>query len=83
MVLRIYINSSACVRIKEGEFLRTNSGVRQRCVTYTCLFNAYMGRVKKEGRIEVGNQKTVWVMIKHLLRYAKKKGSMKLNGNKN
>ena len=40
----MYIDSSACVRVKEGESerVRTGSGVKQGCMKSLWLFNEYM-----------------------------------------
>ena len=45
-----YFNILACVRIKgsEGEALRIDSGVRQRCTLSHWLFNVYKAAVLKE-----------------------------------
>ena len=44
----MYIDSSACVRVKEGESarFRIDSGVRQGCIMSPWLFNVYMDAVK-------------------------------------
>ena len=47
MVSRVYFNSLACVRVKEGESecFRIDSGVRQGCILSPWLFNVYMDAV--------------------------------------
>ena len=47
----MYVDSSACVRIKGGESeqFRIDSGVRQGYIMSTWLFNVYMDGVMKEG----------------------------------
>ena len=46
----MYVNSVACVRVKEGESegFRIDSGVRQGCIMCPWFFNMYMGTVMKE-----------------------------------
>ena len=46
----MYVDSSACVRVKEAEsdLFRINSGVRQACIMPPWLFNVYMDGVMKE-----------------------------------
>ena len=48
----MYVDSSACVRIKGGmsEQFRIDSGVRQGCIMSPWLFNVYMDGVMKEGK---------------------------------
>ena len=43
----IYIDSSACVRVKRGAIkqYRIDSGVRQGCILFPWLFNVYMDGV--------------------------------------
>ena len=43
----MYVDSSACVRVKggENELFRINSGVRQGCIRSLWLFNVYMNGV--------------------------------------
>ena len=47
----MYVDSSACVRLKggESEWFRMDSGVRQGCIISPWLFNIYMAGVMKEG----------------------------------
>ena len=53
-IKRMYVNSLACIRVKGGESksFRIKRDVRQNCVMYPWLFNAYMNAVMKE--VEVG-----------------------------
>ena len=46
----IYVNSSACVRVKgaESKQFRIYNGVRQGWIMSPCLFNVYMDGVMKE-----------------------------------
>ena len=46
----MYIDSSACVKVKVGESeqFRIDSGVRQGCIVSPWLFNVYMNAVMKE-----------------------------------
>ena len=55
-VKSIYVDSSACVRIKEGESeqFRIDSGVRQGCIMSPWLFNIYMDGVMKE--VKMGSE---------------------------
>ena len=43
-IKNIYINSLAYVRVKgcKSECFRSDSGVRQVCITFSWLFNVYM-----------------------------------------
>ena len=54
----MYVNSSACVRVKGGESdrFRIDSGVRQRCITSPWLFNVYMDAVMKEVKMRMGRR---------------------------
>ena len=47
----MYVDSSACVRVKGGEskWFRIDSVVRQGCIMSPWLFNVHMDRVMKEG----------------------------------
>ena len=47
----MYVNSSACVRVKEGEseLFRIDIGVTQACIMSPWLFHVYMDGVMKEG----------------------------------
>ena len=46
----MYVDSSACVRVKggESEWFRIDSGVRQGCIISVWLFNVYMDGVVME-----------------------------------
>ena len=52
----MYVNSLASVRIKggESECFRINRGVRQGCIMFPWLFNAYMDGVMKEVKMWMG-----------------------------
>ena len=54
----MYVNSLASVRIKggESECFRINRGVRQGCIMFPWLFNAYMDTVMKEVKIGMGRR---------------------------
>ena len=56
-VKNMYVDSSACVRVKGGESeqFRKDSGVRQGCIMSPWLFNVYMDEVMKE--VEMGMEK--------------------------
>ena len=45
----MYVDSSACVRVKwgESELFRIDSEVRQECIMSPWLFSVYMGGVKE------------------------------------
>ena len=47
-IKRIYVDSSACVRVKGGksELFRMDSGLRQGCIMSLWLFSVYMDAVK-------------------------------------
>ena len=49
-IKNMYVDSSACVRIKGGESeqFRIYSGVRQGCIMSPWLFNVFMDEVMKE-----------------------------------
>ena len=51
----MYVDSSACVRVKGGESerFRIESGVRQGCIMSLWLFNAYMDAVMKKVKMGV------------------------------
>ena len=54
----MYVDSSACVRIKGGESeqFRIDSRVRQGCIMPTWLFNVYMDEVIKEVKMWMGRR---------------------------
>ena len=54
----MYVDSSACVRVKGGESerFRIDSGVRQGCIMSPCLFNVYMDGVMKEVKMGMGRR---------------------------
>ena len=54
----MYVDSSACVRVKVGESerFRIGSGVRQRCIMSPWLFNVYMDGVMKEVEMGMGSR---------------------------
>ena len=54
----IYVDSSACVRIKVGESeqSRIDSGVRQGCIMSPWLFNVYMDIVTEEVKMGMGRR---------------------------
>ena len=54
----MYVDSSACVRVKGGESeqFRINSGVRQGCIMSPWLFNVYADGVMKEVKMEMGRR---------------------------
>ena len=51
----MYVDSSACVRVKGGESERfkIDSGVRQGCIMSSWLFNVYMDGVIKEVKMDM------------------------------
>ena len=53
LIKSIYVDSSACVRVKGGESeqFRIDSGVRQGCIMSPWLFKVYMDGVMKEVKI--------------------------------
>ena len=55
----MYVDSSACVRIKggESEWFGIDSGVRQRCIISPWLLNVYMDGVMKE--VKMGMERGV------------------------
>ena len=54
----MYVDSSACVRIKrdENEQFRIGSGVRQGCIISPWLFNVYMVAVMKDVKMGMGRR---------------------------
>ena len=52
----MYVNSSACVRVKgdESEQFRIDSGMRQGCIKSPWLFNVYIDGVVKEVKMGMG-----------------------------
>ena len=52
----MYVDSSACVRIKGGESerFRMDNGVRQECIMSPRLFNVYMDGVMREVKMGMG-----------------------------
>ena len=54
----MYVDSSACVRVKgvESERFRVDSGVRQGCIMSPWLFNVYMDGVMKEVKMGMGRR---------------------------
>ena len=54
----IYVNSSACVRVKgvESQHFRIDSGVRQGYIMSPWLFNVYMDGVLKELKFGIGKK---------------------------
>ena len=54
----MYVDSLACVRVKGGmsEQFRIDSGVRQGCIMFPWLFNAYMDEVMKEVKMGMGRR---------------------------
>ena len=52
----MYVDSSACVRVKGGdsEQFRIDCEVRHGCIMSPCLFNVYMDRVMKEVKMGMG-----------------------------
>ena len=57
-IKNIYVDSSACIRVKggESEWFRIDSGVRQRCIMSPWLFNVYMDGVMKEVKMGMGRR---------------------------
>ena len=55
-IKNIYVDSSACVRVKgdEMERFRIGSGVRQGCIMSPWLFSVYMDGVMKEVKMGMG-----------------------------
>ena len=53
LIKSIYVDSSACVRVKGGESeqFRIDSGVKQGCIMSPWLFKVYMDGVMKEVKI--------------------------------
>ena len=56
MKLSMYVNSLACIRVKEveSECFRIESRGRQVCVVSPWLFNVYMDTVMKEVKMGMG-----------------------------
>ena len=54
----MYVDSSACVRVKgdECERFRVDSVMREGCIMSTWLFNVYMDGVMKEVKMEIGRR---------------------------
>ena len=54
----MYVDSLACVRVKEGvsEWFRIDSGVRQGCIMSPWIFNVYMDAVMKEVKMRMGRR---------------------------
>ena len=54
----VYVNSLACVRVKEceNECFRIDSGVRQVCIMSPWFFNVYMDAVMKELEMGMGRR---------------------------
>ena len=57
-IKRMYVGSSACVRVKgaESERLRIDSGLRQGCIMSPGLFSVYMDGVMKEVKMGMGRR---------------------------
>ena len=55
-VKSMYVDRSACVKVKEGEseWYGIDSGVRPRCIMSPRLFNIYMNGVMKEVKMGMG-----------------------------
>ena len=58
VIKSMYIDRSACVRIKEGdsEWFRIDGDMRQGCIMSPWLFNVYMDAVIKEVKIGMGRR---------------------------
>ena len=54
----MYVNSSACVRVKRGEIerFRIDNGVIQGCIMSNWLFNVYMDGVMREVKMRMGRR---------------------------
>ena len=54
----MYVDNSACVRVKgsESERFTINSRVRQECIISPWLFNVYMTGVMKEVKMWMGRR---------------------------
>ena len=54
----MYIDNPVYVRVKgdESECFKIDGGVRQVCIIFPCLFNVYIDRVMKEGKIDRGRR---------------------------
>ena len=54
----MYVDSSACARVKEGESerFRIVGGVRQGCIMSPWLLNVYMGGVMKSVKMGMGRR---------------------------
>ena len=52
----MYVDSSACVRVKKGEseWFRIDSGVRRGCIMSPWIFNVYMDGMMKEVKMGMG-----------------------------
>ena len=52
----MYVDSSACVRVRgsESERFRIGSGVRQECIMSPWMLNVYMDRVMNEVKMGMG-----------------------------
>ena len=57
-IKNMYVNSSACGRVKGGASERFSiySGVRQGCIMFSWLFNVYMDGVMKEVKMGLGRR---------------------------
>ena len=57
-VKSMYIDSSACIRVKgdESERFRIYSEARQGCIMFPWLFNVYMNGVMKEVKMGMGRR---------------------------
>ena len=58
MIKSMYVDSSACVRVKVGESerFRIEIGLRQRCIMSPWLFNKYMDTQMKEVKMGRGRK---------------------------
>ena len=54
----MYIDSSACARVKGGEIeqFRIDRGVRQGCIVSPWLFNVYIDEVMRKAKIGIGRR---------------------------
>ena len=54
----MYVESLACVRVKEGtnEWFRIDSRLRQGCIIFPWLFNVYMDAIMKEVKMGMGKR---------------------------
>ena len=57
-IKNMYVDSSACFRVKGGESerFRIDSGVRQGCIMFPRLFNIYMDTVRQEVKMGKGSR---------------------------